>query len=286
MDSMRKIQMVELDILKEFIQICKTHNLKYYAIGGTALGAVRHKGFIPWDDDIDVSMPRDDYEKFHEIVSNSNDMRYAVETIFNTEKHINPIIKLVDRNVVMTGSGIAEKITWYAYIDIFPLDGMPSNSFKRYLHVRRFLVKRKLFVMANFKNVQVNETIKKSFLNRCIKKVFSKFKLYNLLNTQKIVLSGDKLLKKYCYGQSEYCSPQLWGQYRFKAVMPSEWFAEGTMLPFEGIEINAPAQYEKYLAQLYGSDYMELPPVEKRATHSSQIVFREEVCENFTTMEG
>ena len=90
-----------------------------------------------------------------------------------------------------------------------------------------------------------------------------------------MVLKGDKILKRNSFCDKNFCSPQLWGQYKMKAVFPSEWLGEGVLLPFEDIRIVVPSKFREYLTQLYGNNYMELPPIEKRiAHHSSQIIFK------------
>jgi len=275
LDNIRDLQMVELDILKEFIKICEEHNLKYYAVAGTVLGAARHKGFIPWDDDIDVCMPREDYKKFHEIVSSRKDSPYAIQTIHTDESLPILITKFVDKSVTMLSS-LDTKVQnkFYAFIDIFPMDGLPSNKIARNIRVRRALMYRNLFLLSIFDiHAEVGRK-DKSLFKRLIFWLCDNFNLQRLLNGAKIATRGNKLLAKTRFPETDFCSPQLWGQYKTKAVFPTEWFGEGALLPFEDIQIIVPAIYEKYLERLYSSKYMELPPVEKRRAHSSQIIIQ------------
>jgi len=279
MEQIRELQLTELEILKEFIRLCEIYNLKYYAIGGTVLGAVRHRGFIPWDDDVDVSMPREDYEKFLKIASENLEYPYEIRTINNDENHICPFMKIIDRRVQIFVTTAKEKVSSYAYIDVFPADGLPASRVLRYFHVRLFLFRKALFYLSVFdKNINQNKKRKlheKFIINFCNLINVSRF-----LNKKKRILAGDKLLKKYVFGKTKYCSPQLWGQYKFKAVFPVEWFGDGVFLTFENMQILAPANYEKYLEQLYGGDYMQLPPEEKRITHASQVVFNNKEDDN------
>ena len=278
-----KLQKVQLEILNEVIQICNEHGLKYYAIAGTVLGAVRHKGFIPWDDDIDISMPRKDYEQFQEIVSKRAEQNNAtpssalfeIETIYTHESHETPIMKFTDKRVIMISKRqtVNQKI-WNAFIDISPMDGLPDNRLLRFLHVRFFLIVRKLFYVANFNNTAEIKNKNKPLIKRLLTWLISKLKLHKLFNARKIAKSGDKMLKKHSFYTAKYCSPQLWGRYKTKAVFPTECIGEGILLPFENIEIRVPTDYKLYLSQIYGDDYMKLPPEQKRISHSSVIIFQ------------
>lgn len=277
MENIRKLQLILLSILKEFIKICDENNLRYYAIAGTALGAVRHNGFIPWDDDIDVSMPREDYEKFYKIVSESGSSTYELETVYTHENHDIPAMKFVDKRVVMTlkRKKIVES-NCNAYIDIFPLDGLPSGRIARFFTVRRFLINRKLFYVSNFDRTADYSDKTKPIFNRAVMWIIYNLNLQKFFNKRKRALAGDKLLKKHSFSTAKYCSPELWGHYRAKAVFPVEWIGDGALMPFEDIMIMVPVNYEQYLSQLIGNDYMVLPPVEKRLTHSEEIIFPDE----------
>ena len=123
MSDIKIIQDKILSILKEFINICEENNLTYYALGGTLLGAVRHKGFIPWDDDIDIGMPREDYEKFKKVAPNSlpNNYKFLSEDTANYKKAFS-VIRDDSTKIIMNYS--KEELVESLWIDIFPLDGM------------------------------------------------------------------------------------------------------------------------------------------------------------------
>ena len=275
--------MIELSILKEFISICQEHKLRYYAIGGTALGALRHQGFIPWDDDIDVSMPRDDYNKFYEIVSKRGNDFYGVTTIETQENQMPPIIKFIDKRItIFSKLDTKTKHRLNPYIDIFPMDGLPNNRILRYFHVRRFLVYRRFLLFSAFDRL-VERGIKNKALplhKRFFVWFFDKINIQRFFSRKRMAFKGDKVLKKYNFYKQNFCSPQLWGNYKTKAVFPSEWFDDGKFLLFEDVQVLVPSHIEKYLGQLYGSDYMELPPVSKRISHSWEIEMEGDACDD------
>ena len=129
--ELRDLQLVELDILKEFLRICKKYDLRYYALGGTLLGAVRHKGFIPWDDDVDMGMPRPDFIRFGEIAKKEFPQYIRFCTYQETPGYRYYVPRLTDRRVKVIDSSAAVEQEKEAWIDIFPLDGMPGNKWKR-----------------------------------------------------------------------------------------------------------------------------------------------------------
>ena len=275
MTDLRKLQMVELDILKEFINICQAHNLKYFVIAGTALGAVRHNGFIPWDDDIDVSMPRDDYEKFYEIVSNNKNSIYEIEAIHNHENHCAPCMKLVDKNVTMVIDRTKKEIRCSAFIDIFTCDGLPDNKVIRFFHVYLFLINKFFHVISIFDESIDLSKKNRSVFERLVIWLCINFNFQMLFNKKKRVIKGDRLLKKYKFGKTNYCTTELWGHYMTRTIFPTDWIGDGVLMPFENIQVRVPLNYKNYLAQLYGDNYMTLPPEENRKTHASSFFFHD-----------
>lgn len=125
--SSEEIKQIELNLLLKLDEICKKYKLRYYLCGGTLLGAVRHKGFIPWDDDIDVLMPREDFEKLLRL--EKAETRYGGKDCFlKSGNSIYPFIKLINTNTVLKEKYLSEEFTTGIWIDIFPLDGMPDDE--------------------------------------------------------------------------------------------------------------------------------------------------------------
>ena len=269
MDDLRKLQLIELSILKEFILICEKHNLRYYAAGGTVLGAVRHKGFIPWDDDIDVAMPREDYEKFLSISDKIRNKNFSVSTVYNNENHYTPFIQVFNpqMSIVIKNAKITKNS--FCWMDIFPIDGLPDLSTTRFVHTRRFLIKRALYHFSVFKEA-VNQNKVRPFCEKVIIWICNHIDIQKLFNQKKRLDACDKLVKKYSFYKTQYCM-RTWSQYRLRALFPTSYFGKGAILKFEDIDIVVPQNYDGYLKQLFG-DYMKEPPVDKRSWHDTEIL--------------
>lgn len=253
--STENLKKIELEMLIYLDQLCKKENLRYYICGGTLLGAVRHKGFIPWDDDIDVVMPRPDYQKL--IDQWKDDERYRLLSERDRGYYYN-FAKLVDKRTTLKELKEKPLEGLGVYLDIFPLDGMPEEESARMEHFQELdRLRHQVTVFSRFPHFRKNvfcilQDTGIWLVNMC----------KSLPDAQKRLL--DAALQ-YPYDESKYIySPG--GAYGAKDIFPQSWF-EGTVpLEFEGAMVEAPAEYEKYLRQLYG-DYMQLPPEAERVSH-------------------
>ncbi len=269
MSDLRKLQLMELDILKQVDELCKQHGLRYFLLGGTFLGAVRHQGFIPWDDDIDIGMPRADFERFSQLAE-ENLAPLGFVSYKNNQEHIyfhprvyNYNSKVIDR------SGVEEKET-YAWIDIFPLDGMPENALVRKLHGFRLLFWRLMFMYSQFDKI-VNVNLKnRVWYERVLIAVGKVIKFDKILDTHKIMAKIDKTMQKYDYETSVYAG-NFMGAYKMKEVFPKKYYEETAEYEFEGMKCPAPKDYDAVLTQMYG-DYMTPPPKEEQNKHSTQVL--------------
>ena len=156
-NKLRQLQLIEFELLKEFKSICEANQLTYYISGGTFLGAIRHKGFIPWDDDVDVAMPRKDYERFLKIApelmkNQSAVMHYTIE-----KESKRPYIRLINRSVQVRNKSWQVSKIEPAWIDVFPLDGMPSSYFRVTIHKVHLLYRKVMVGFANYEYVQDNK---------------------------------------------------------------------------------------------------------------------------------
>ena len=138
--ELRQLQLVELDIMALFRSICEKHHLRYFMVGGTMLGAIRHKGFIPWDDDMDVGLPRTDYEKFIQIApaelpEGYDFLNYKLQSDYNRY-----FSRLVDTRVSVYNASNSKTIIEHAWLDIFPLDGMPTGKLRQKMQDRKSVV--------------------------------------------------------------------------------------------------------------------------------------------------
>lgn len=251
--SHREIQLAELNILKYFDMICKRNNLKYSLAGGSLLGAIRHKGFIPWDDDIDIMMPRPDYERLIKILRKEGHSQYKLYDV-STENLKLPFIKIIDKRICVNET---QDNTTNLWIDIFPLDGLPVSLDKCHAMYKKALKLIKIICWPGIKNYSGRHNIFFAFL----------INLYILLYTKKkAVKSLNKLAKRYPFGTTSYMGCIVWGLYGVGERMPLTGFSDLVNIDFENNVFNAVSCWHEYLTGIYG-DYMQLPPEEKRVCH-------------------
>jgi lipopolysaccharide cholinephosphotransferase len=278
--KLRKLQLIELKILKEFIRICEIYELCYYVCGGTCLGAVRHGGFIPWDDDIDVAMPREDYNKFLEIAPEviSKDFivstfdTFPVDNLVSTFSFIKFFYANKDLIIESKNAVVANRM--YCGIDIFPIDGLPNFKLRRVFHTRLFLVRRMLYQFSVFKENVDQRDIGRPWYEKLIILFCNKFNIERLFDRKKRFIAADNMLGKYSFYKQKWCCI-LWGRYKLKDIFPTDFWGKGVKLKFEDIEVTAPQNYDSYLKSIYG-EYMALPPVEQRNRHEIEIISEEE----------
>ncbi len=254
---MTELQKKLLPMLSFFHEYCKRNNLRYYVIGGTALGAERHKGFIPWDDDIDVGMPRPDYERLKRICKDENGYRF--EFPGDTKDFCYPFAKLYDTNTTLVENK-RYKVRRGIFLDIFPLDGlgndMEGGGVKYFRKVRK---KINLFLARScglrkgrkfYKNLSV-------LLLRCIPE--------RILGRKKLMAEIDALSKRYAFDESKYVVNFVgaWGE---KEIAKREFFGTPTERAFEDVAVMGGERIDEYLTTLYG-DWRTPPPPEKQISH-------------------
>lgn len=252
--NLDEIKQIEIDILDEIVQICSENNLKYILAYGTLLGAVRHKGFIPWDDDIDIIMPRYDYNKLLEIW---NDGKYRLVECMKNKDYIYPFAKVYDADTILEESGVTVSYPLGIYVDIFPCDAIKDTpeKEKKYLNQCEMVEKMRMYSLNPFE----------MFLNKDPKKNFGRKIIWNILRKigpAKFSRILTKKLQKYSFSDAEYagciCNRNL-----EREMLPKKVFEDLIDLEFEGKLYKAPNNYHLMLQKKYG-DYMALPPVEER----------------------
>lgn len=254
--EIRELQLVDLNILKDIVKVCDRHNLVYYMIGGTLLGAIRHKGFIPWDDDMDIAMPRRDYELFLNQFSNElpNNLvvdnfktnvnyKYYITRIENTEYEVN---ELRDKRRKKPNSHVS--------IDIFPIDGTPDNKISRSFYYLKILTYRALISLIQKDNIDMAR--KRSFVEKISILIGTHLPLKQFLSANKLQFKIDKLLQKQ-NKHSQYAGT-IMGAYRTKEVVPRAYFGNGKFYKFESQFFRGPEKYDDYLRHMYG-DYWKVP---------------------------
>ena len=253
---MNEIQSKILDIYKEVSRFCEENNIRYYAIGGTCLGAVRHKGFIPWDDDMDIAMPIEDFQHFLEI-ANDGLPNYLKLYLPDEAKHDgNLFTKVMDIRTTMIESEMINKKDSYTgvWLDIMPLSGVPSEP-----------PKRKSFVKKARNILRLNANTKMDYDAR--KPLKSKIMWISALPFR--LLPSDFFWNKWLIFLNQFpfdnaeLTGYVWSQNLFKFIFQKKWFDKYIEMPFEDTYIRCPLDYDAFLTQLFGS-YMEFPPVDQR----------------------
>jgi len=274
-EQLKQLQNVELDILTTVVDLCNKHNIKYYLIDGTLLGGIRHHGFIPWDDDVDICILRPDYERFLEIASKELPERYEVHNFRFTEKYDKLVTRIVNNKVHIVHSSYSVEERMPAWIDVFPLDGMPNNWLLFQIHKFRFLYTRLQYHFSNFET-GVNLTRKdRTKMQMMLIWVGAHFKIGRNRDTFKLIENLENLLRKYTVEKSRYLV-NAYSSYMFRETYEREWFGEGGLVEFEKYKMRVPSDYDKVLTHLYG-DYMTPPPKGKEEKHHIlRIEFRDD----------
>lgn len=264
MTNMARLHQVDMQIVKEVVRICDAHGFRYFMLGGTMLGAIRHKGFIPWDDDIDLGMPRDDYEAFLQVAPNELAEHLKVVNYRNDPNYMYYITRIqdTDTKVVEERIGNDNKYT-HASIDIFPIDGTPNNPLLRKLYFFRVLYHRALMSLC-YKD-SIDRKRKRSKKEQLLLWVMEHIPVEKLTTPYKQKCKIDKLLRKQKVAGSKYIG-NIMGAYRTREIVPAEFYGEGAYYPFEDIQLRGMAMADEYLTHTYG-DYMQLPPEDQRKTH-------------------
>lgn len=259
---MTELQKVEFDMLKEVVRICDELHLRYYLVCGSALGAAKYGGFIPWDDDMDIALPREDYEIFIQKAQ-----RLLPDDLFLQNYHTDPSFPQIFSKLRNTKTTFIEKSVAHlpihhgVYIDIFPLDGYPQEK----KEAERLERKKRIYALQLSCVYRPNGVSKAQLL----------FRIERILGCHKrsasIVKKLETLLAQYPLKESQlWCNHGNWqGALEYA---PAQQYGEGTWATFEGMQVRIPQMYDAYLTQKYGDWRADLPENEKVAHHYAQVI--------------
>lgn len=264
-EQRKQLKDAQLELVLFFDDFCKKHDLTYYLFGGTLLGAKRHAGYIPWDDDIDLCMPRKDYDKLMEIFDGEG--KYFLSTPKTNGDYFYHFAKIMKE-----GTKYVEYPAQFMnckneiFIDIFPINGYPSKRLQKFhYNFWIYIYNRRSYPKSFYLDKKANKK-KKSFSYKIMDIVAAVLLFW--ASPKKCALMRDKFMKKHQYPESPYC---ICGT-RFRKIYERSAFEGHATLPFEGHDLAVPENFEKYLEKMYG-DYMTLPPVEERVPHHYLVEF-------------
>ena len=255
--DVNEIQQMELGIMEYIHEVCQKIGVKYFLAYGSLIGAVRHQGFIPWDDDMDICMLREDYEKLQDYLIANPDERYEVMSYKNNLNYVYPFMKVQDNHTYLLEEDVRIDSNMGIYVDIFPVDGYEDDvEFKNKMTK---LIKKRQLSCYTFKGI----TNTKSVLNSLLRYV--SVIIFYFTNTNKYVAQIEELAKSRKVSDYEQVDYLIYKDMN-KPVWRREWLEQVTTGTFEGKEFTIPKNYHEILTSDYG-DYMQLPPVEQRVSH-------------------
>ena len=261
---LHKIQQEELVVLKEFVRICDKYSINYFAVFGTAIGAVRHHGFIPWDDDMDFGMLRDDYEKFIKVAPKEFHGKFGLAGPDCPQKYYNFVTKMYKKGTRFATNYDHGNFKMGINIDIFVFDAMAMNKKERAKQIRKSLFLRQLYMTKNV-NFYTSSVFKEG---NFVMRVASGIAHYIW---KVIPVTNEWLSKKWKKNATRYAGrSQVYAQFNDTMTWESR-ISRKDLFPlvdmeFEDIKVKVPKEYDKILREMYG-DYMQLPPEEKRQNH-------------------
>lgn len=258
------IKKVLLNILIDLQEACKKNNICFYLVGGSLLGAIRHQGFIPWDDDVDIGLKRPDYDRLQEL-SKKDDFLPPYLKLISHEKGNSqyPFMKIIDTRYSMEQGYIKEGDVTSIWIDILPTDGLPNDDRKIKTIYKKAALYREI-LMLNFAKAGEG----RSKLKALLKPLIIPFaKMIGVNRANKLL---DNLSRSTPYEKADKVGCIMWGLYGSRECMNRLEFEKPVEVKFEGHVFNAPSCWDSYLSNLYG-DYMKMPPKEKQVTHELKV---------------
>lgn len=261
--NLSPLQVRLLEMMKWFHQFCVEHDLRYFCLGGTMLGAQRHHGFIPWDDDIDVGLPRRDYEKLMELMKDDNYDPFVLETPYSRNAdYCYPYSKLYDTRTTLIENRRKDVVRGI-FIDVFPLDGIGETE-QESIHNYKRINKKYNMLLTTVCGIRRERSWYKNLAVLAVRCIPSYF-----LSYKRLMMELDRLCALVDYDSSTWVCNCL-GAWRFREAMERKYYGNPLLYQFEDIQVYGVEKYNDYLTRLYG-DWRQLPPVEKQKTHHDFI---------------
>ncbi|WP_172637838.1 LicD family protein [Lactiplantibacillus plantarum] len=257
------LHQVELRLMRTVIAICEAENIDYFLIGGSLLGAIRHRGFIPWDDDIDIGMRRHDYQRFIAVANHYLDPnKFFLQTGASDPDYALSYMKLLDVNTYIEERNNVNNAFKGVFVDIFPFDKIPDDEALRRSQMLHYkLADAAILLKLNYR-----------FVKTPLRNLITKHTPQQLAEVNRYKLEREEYMRLYEQSDSRTYK-NLASQYDYeKEIMTYQELTELTTVPFEDIQVKIPSAYDIILTRMYG-DYMQLPPADKRVEkHLNKLI--------------